>query len=417
MLILREVSMVKRIAAIFFIYLCTCVAWAILGTTVNVRTYRQDEGLKGDVERLWGAVQKQRAPLTYYQTTKQSKVDTIKGTETTSEIKVETINNYFPLDASKIDVDLKLDYRKKGLMWYSTYKVKFTGRYLVANVTDEPRDIFFDFVFPNEGAVYDNFKFVIGEREVNNIQLNSGTLTGKLRLSPGQAENVEVSYESRGLDEWIYEFGSNVNQVKNFLLVLNTDFDNINFTNNSISPTEKIQTANGWSLRWQFLNLLSGVQIGMQMPQKLNPGPWVSEISYFAPVSLFFFFFLLFIFTIVKEVKIHPMNYFFIGTAFFSFHLLLAYLVDHVSIHLAFLICSLVSMFLVISYMRLVVGYRFALLEVGLSQFVYLVLFSYTFFFEKYTGLSVTILSIGTFFIIMQITGRVDWDKIFQKNK
>jgi inner membrane protein involved in colicin E2 resistance len=108
------------------------------------------------------------------------------------------------------------------------------------------------------------------------------------------------------------------------------------------------------------------------------------------------------------------MNYLFLCAAFFSFHLLLAYLVDHISIHLAFLICSLVSIFLVVSYMRLVVGERFAFIEAGLTQFVYLVVFSYTFFFKGYTGLAVTVLSIVTLFILMQMTGRVNWSEIFE---
>jgi inner membrane protein involved in colicin E2 resistance len=108
------------------------------------------------------------------------------------------------------------------------------------------------------------------------------------------------------------------------------------------------------------------------------------------------------------------MNYFFLGAAYFSFHLLLSYLVDHISLHAAFVICSLVSIFLVISYMRLVVGARFALLEVGVSQFVSLVVFSYTFFFKGYTGLSVTIMSIVTLFVVMQYTGRLDWEKLFK---
>src|SRR5262249_673003 len=146
-----------------------------------------------------------------------------------------------------------------------------------------------------------------------------------------------------------------------------------------------------------------------------NPGPWVSRVTFFAPVSMFLFFFLLFMITTVKGVRVHPMNYFFIGAGFFSFHLLLAYLVDHISIELAFAICSVVSIFLVISYMRLVVSNRFAFVEVGLSQFVYLVLFSYTFFFEQFTGLIITVLCILTLFVIMQYTGRIDWDEVFRK--
>jgi inner membrane protein involved in colicin E2 resistance len=109
------------------------------------------------------------------------------------------------------------------------------------------------------------------------------------------------------------------------------------------------------------------------------------------------------------------MNYFFIGAAFFSFHLLLAYLVDHISVDLAFVISSVVSVFLVVSYMRLVVSNKFAFVEVALSQFVYLVLFSYTFFFEQYTGLVITVMSVLTLFIMMQFTGRIDWSEVFKK--
>jgi hypothetical protein len=84
----------------------------------------------------------------------------------------------------------------------------------------------------------------------------------------------------------------------------------------------------------------------MVMPEKLQPGPLAGKISFFCPVSLFFFFFLLLIITTMRGIELHPMNYFFLAAAFFSFHLLLAYLVDHVSIHLAFVISSLVSIFL-----------------------------------------------------------------------
>src|SRR5438093_3283765 len=142
----------------------------------------------------------------------------------------------------------------------------------------------------------------------------------------------------------------------------------------------------------------------MTMTEKLQPGPLAGIISLFAPVSLFFFFFLMFIITTLRRIELHPMNYFFLAGAFFSFHLLLAYLVDHISIHTAFVICSLVSIGLVVSYLRLVVGMRFAAVEAGLAQFIYLILFSYAFFFEGFTGLSITLGSILTLFAVMQMT-------------
>jgi hypothetical protein len=103
------------------------------------------------------------------------------------------------------------------------------------------------------------------------------------------------------------------------------------------------------------------------------------------------------------------MHYFFLAASFFAFHLLLAYLVDHISIHAAFVICSAVSIFLVVSYMRIVAGQRFAFVEVALTQLVYLVGFSYAFFFNGFTGLAVTIGAIVTLFIVMQMTARIDW--------
>src|SRR5260370_6883411 len=108
--------------------------------------------------------------------------------------------------------------------------------------------------------------------------------------------------------------------------------------------------------------------MGMIMPEKLQPGPLAGRISLFAPVSLFFFFFLVFIITTIRGVDIHPMNYFFLAAAFFAFHLLMAYLVDHISIHWSFVISAIVSLTLVASYMRLVPAPRFALLECRLAH-------------------------------------------------
>jgi hypothetical protein len=82
---------------------------------------------------------------------------------------------------------------------------------------------------------------------------------------------------------------------------------------------------------------------------------------------------------------------------------MLAYLIDHISIHAALVISSVVSIFLVVSYLRIVVGPRFAFVEAALAQIIYLVGFSYAFFFEGFTGLAITIGAIVTLFVVMQM--------------
>jgi hypothetical protein len=74
------------------------------------------------------------------------------------------------------------------------------------------------------------------------------------------------------------------------------------------------------------------------------------------------------------------------------------------------------SVSLVVSYLRLVVGLRFAAVEAGLAQVCYLVLFSYAFFLDGYTGLVVTIGAIVTLFATMQLTGRIRWSEKFAES-
>jgi inner membrane protein involved in colicin E2 resistance len=111
--------------------------------------------------------------------------------------------------------------------------------------------------------------------------------------------------------------------------------------------------------------------------------------------------------------SLHPMHYWFIASAFFAFHLLVAYLVDHVSVHVAFASAAAVSLALVVSYLRVVTGMRDALFKAGAAQLIFLVLFSYAFFFEGFTGLSITIGAVLTLFVLMQMTARVSWDDVF----
>ena len=400
--------MVKRLAALVFIFLCTAIAWMILGGTIQQRTSSYDEKLRQKVSHLWGAPQDQDAPTGTLSTpiTRQIEVEE-KGRKVLRKIP-DTITTPLEIERTRANADFQLKYRQKGLLWYSTYGVDFTGSYIFRNTTQKPGTLAFNFRFPAANAVYDDLKLTVNGAPVAFTNSNEA-IQAELPLQVGEAVTLVVSYHSQGLDRWAYNFSGGVAQVRDFALVMNTDFKAIDFPDNALSPTVKRGTADGWQLAWEYNKLVSGCRIGLEMPQKLQPGPLAGEISYFAPVSLFFFFLVMLVITTIRGIEMHPVNYFFLASAFFAFHLLMAYLVDHISIHLAFAISSAASIFLVVSYLRLVVGLRFALVEAGLAQFIYLVLFSYAFFFEGFTGLAITIGSIVTLFVLMQITGRIRW--------
>lgn len=419
--------MIKRIAAITFIFLCTAVAWAILGATIFQRTYDYGGKSATKVVSTWGAPQKQIPPVASFServAKKELKTENGRKVETVTQ---ETVHTDLPLESSQIAVDLNLEHRQKGLLWYSTYKVAFDGSYAFKNPSDKDQTVTFVLSFPTAQAIYDDLIFTVDGVPVA-LKSENSAASGTARVAAGKVAFLKIGYKSQGLNDWRYSFGSGnsnqvddsysttgskVAQVRDFSLKMTTNFTDIDFPESTLSPTSKTQTSNGWSLDWNYKNLVSGYQIAMVMPEKLQPGPLAGRISFFAPVSLFFFFFLMLIITTLRGIELHPMNYFFLAAAFFSFHLLLAYLVDHISIHAAFAICSAVSIFLVVSYLRLVVGTRFALREASMAQFIYLVAFSYAFFIKGFTGLAITIGSIMTLFVIMQATGKIRWKEKF----
>ncbi len=386
----------------------------MLGGTIWSRTNTSDARLASRVQSVWGSEQQQTAPRGHYEVPYEEE-EAITESGKTRMVKRKR-QKVLPLTtvSSRIQVALDLEHRKKGLLWYSTYKVACTGEYGFQNSDYvASHDGTITFQLPGDQAIYDNLTVTVNG-VAKPVVIASNAVIVATPFGPGETVRVGVRYGSQGLKQWRYSFGEKVNQVRDFQMKMTTNFFDIDFPDNTLSPTTKRTTAKGWELDWTYSNLLSGYQIAMAMPEKLQPGPLAAEISFFAPVSLLFFFFLMFIITTLRGIDLHPMNYSFLAAAFFAFHLLLAYMVDHFDIHASFVVASLVSVGLVASYMRLVVGDKFAYREAALAQIVYLVLFSYAFFLRGYTGLAIMTGAIVTLFVVMQSTGRIKWSEQFQ---
>ena len=420
--------MTRRLLAIAFIYVCTTIAWLVLGATIFQRTSASDGHLRGRVGSTWGTSHAQQAPAAFIERLEPAHTPATRsrpggtGTVTVPSASavaaapgtpatLERTRVPLSLEQTRASVAFDLDHRQKGLLWYSTYQVDFEGAYRFRNVTTSD-SVVFELPLPASKAIYDGLRVTLDGRPLR-YEPRGHALVATAQVPVGDSVAIGIAYRSQGLDEWRYVLGDDVAEVRDFDLRMRTDFADIDFPENALSPTDKEQAGDGWALRWRYTNLLSGFEIGMAMPQKLQPGPLAGQIALFAPVSLLFFFAVMFMIATIRGIPLHPMNYAFLAAGFFAFHILLAYLVDHISIHVAFLVASVTSIGLVVSYLRLVVGERFAFREAAVAQFIYLVLFSYAFFFKGFTGLAITIGSVITLFIAMQLTGRIDWGRMF----
>ncbi|MHB9108343.1 MAG: inner membrane CreD family protein [Armatimonadota bacterium] len=400
-----------RVFAVVGIFVLASLAWLILGMTIVSRTQKGYENIRPQVENLWGQPITQYAPsvrMVHYVTKSRTEMEGNKKKTISERVPMEET---LDLNSSMVKTDLKVDYRRKGLQWFAGYVVDFDGEYTVINPAQEKRTFIIDVAYPSAAASYDEFVFTVDGKE--NMERTETGAKSKIELAPGQTATIRFGYKTRGMDNWSYAFGQGVQRVRNFSLVATTDFNDYDFPEGTISPDKKELIDLGSRLTWESKSLLSGFQVGIDVPQKLNPGDVASRIAFFAPVGLFFFFVVMTVWSLIRRTNLHPMHFVFLAAGFFAFHLLFAYLVDHVSVNAAFGIAALVSLVLVVNYMRLVSGLRFALAPTGLAQLVYLILFSYAFFFKGFTGLAITIGAVLTLAVMMQVTGKIDWERSF----
>ncbi|MBS2029415.1 MAG: inner membrane CreD family protein [Deltaproteobacteria bacterium] len=408
----------KKLLGIGFIWLGCAIAWVILGTTIISRSGGMSSSLLDEVHLLWGPPGVQQAPTaTYSQVEPQRQLVTV--TENGRQVEREELRQVvvtYPVALTGTDAHaaLTLDQRRKGLLWFATYGADLQATYTFTNPTNVERDVTILFPLEQRNAIFDAFHVTDDKGQPLAASFNDSGASFTTRFAPNQKRSFTISYRSRGTDTWRYELTRGTGEVRNFKMTVDTTFPEVDFPPGTLSPSTQEATASGWHGAWRFDSLVANATIGMSLPQKLNPGDLAAKITFFAPVGLLFFFFVVAVLSTAARKEIHPLNYFLFGCAFFAFHLLFAYLVDHVAVGPAFAISSAVSIFLVVTYARLFVGWRFALREMALSQLIYLVLFSFTFFWTGFTGLAITIGAILTLFVVMQITGRVSWREVMQ---
>jgi len=385
---------VTHLIAIGFIFVATSCAWFILGGAMQRRTVVQTDKSGERIADGWGPQLIQAHPTAWHAAPGAS-------------------NGRRPLAISASDVSLKLKFEplKRGLINQRTYVVDYEAVYEVINSTPVSQTVYVSFALPDASTSYENFSFMLGDGEASKRSPRQGVLTEAVVLSAGGKTNLKVTYRARGVDEWRYHFNDNT-RVSNFNLVMQTDFDEFDFPEGTGSPGERSKLAEGWEFTWAYPDVIAAPGIGMSMPDVLNAGPITSRIALFAPVSLLFFLSVLVLYGIERKENMHPMNYFFLSASFFAFHILLAYLVDILPLYVSFAIAALVSLALVGGYVR-IVSKGALTLQAMVAQIVYLVLFSYTFFFPGLTGLAITVCAVATLAILMFRSAKIDWGTRF----
>lgn len=353
--------------------------------TLEGRHLAVDRKLQSDVSQLWGSSHVQ---------------------------KTATLSNGSRIENAEVKARLNLDYRKKGHYWYSTYTVGFEALYQLPK--DLPSDTTLLFPLPAGSGLFNDFQVKVDGQSIENYQQQAEQIS--IPLSRGTRE-VGVTYLGRGSREWWYYFESNQGGPRNLHVLVETDFGEYDFIDGSVSPDKREAKDDGWQMEWSYKNLLSGSKIGISLPEKSNPGPALIDICRFAPLGLLLFFIAVAVSAVARGQKPHPVHFFLLGTGFFSFHLLLVYLSDAVGVPAAFVISSLVAVFLNYSYASQALDRSFARFNLLPASVLYLVLFSAAFLVEEYRGLLLVLLLVFSLFLLMRISAHLDWHAIEQQQR
>ena len=263
---------VTRLVSIACIFAGVSIAWFILGGAMTKRTYDTGDRMGREVAEVWGAPLVQNHPVAW-----------IKSPNDWQD------REWIRTASSEIEVDHEYEALSKGLFLHRTYKADFKAEYTIPNPTPIDQTVYVSFPMPSGDTSFVNFSFSYGDEEAQDVVPKDGVIERAVVIPAGKSVPLKVTYLARGTDRWDYDL-SGTDRLRNFKLTMATNFEDIDFPDGGNSPLDRSRSDKGWELYWTYPDVISPQSIAMDMPKVLNAGPVAARISFFAPISLLFFF-------------------------------------------------------------------------------------------------------------------------------
>jgi hypothetical protein len=368
------------------------IGWTLLAMRLQLRTDFVMYNQLSSVMQIWGGNLEQPAPSIRYKGI-SSDVSTLSVADVTS---------------SDIVVKLEVDYRKKGLVYYTGYNAAFQGKYTINNPQKE--QIYLSFIFPypmkqGQGILQDVKLLINGQEDVDNTEYQQNLILWTGALEAAKTLDMTVEYKARGLNNFVYGFeaGKHINNFKMWIDVIGAQ--NVDFPVSTMTPTQITEKPNGVSLLWERNSSQSQLNIGVTLPDKINIARQCQAMVERAP--FFFIVFLAFLLALIKFSEI-PLNFIQIAVicvAYFLFYPLLAYLSMYMDVAFSFLLSFGIIGFLIGNYARVVYRNKIAYAIVAAYAFC-LGITSLAALLPTYTGLILVVEGVVVVGIMMQALAR-----------
>jgi hypothetical protein len=303
-------------------------ATSVIGDQVTGRTDFANSELSKDVESRWGAPVVQAAPSVRY----------------VQSGSVFTVLKPLALSKQHVEVDAQMNYRKRGLKYFSGFDFNFTGDYLLEN--PEGHDIDVAFVFPLEvdksQVLLSELSFAVGGAPASLDLGGSGDrLVWTGRLPRGASQTVAIRYRARGLDSFVYKLDPSLPARDLKLHVGVEGGDNFDYPAGVLSAQSTSVTREKVTLDWAYPSLESGVSLGVVLPSQKEYDALVGTMTGRAWVPGLAFLVALLVLARKNKRPLLGLELVLAASVWAFFYVLVAYLGAFVHFYLAYAVASL----------------------------------------------------------------------------
>jgi len=376
------------------------VVVAVMAGQVGRRTTFASTELHEDVMDRWGTPIEQAAP-------------SVRFVE--SGAVFQTLDR-LPLDRQQVRIEAAMNYRKRGLVYFSGFDFAFTGNYGFTNDRAHPIDVAFAFPVDvaRERVLLSDLVFEV-DGEPRPVELDEdSTLLWTGRLAPGQAVSVRIAYRGRGLDQIRYLLDPSM-PVRGLDLALHITGggDGYDYPAGVVPATERRHDGDGTTLRWRYDALEAGVPMGAVLPSEKGYDQMIATLIRRAAIPFGLFFAGLVVLGIQSGRRLRLEQTALLSAAWLFFYVLLPYFAAFVHFYVAYVVALLLVGGLVVGYAGSVLGARATVPAASLWAATQLTP-TFAVLLEGYTGLVYTLEILAAIALAMWATTRPGFARVLE---
>jgi hypothetical protein len=319
------------------------IVTAVMGAQIAFRRDFADTELHADVMDRWGSPILQAAPSVRF----------------VEHGAVFTRLEPLALSGQAVDVEATMNYRRRGLVYFSGFDFTFHGTFTAEN--DRPYPIDLVFVFPlqvNRAQVLlTDLQFAVDDVP-ERIALEAGDdkLVWTGRADPGQKLSFDISYGGRGLDSFTYVPDPALPVRGLDLRVHTTGGSQFDYPEGVVPATTFEQTDDACALEWTYDSLEAGVPMGVTLPLEHRFDEIIGTMIHRAWAPFLCFFVGLVVIGIRGGRRLRGHEVVLVVSAYCFFYVLLPYLTAFMSFYVAYVVSLATVGALVLAYLRALYG-------------------------------------------------------------